>query len=93
MLPHYLRDRKFIQAASVLVGTMVGAGIFGIPFVFSRAGFFVGVAWLVALTVMMGLFNLLFGELTLSTEGNHQISGYARISVSFRATSWRNISG
>lgn len=79
MLPSYLRDRKFLQAASVLVGTMVGAGIYGIPFAFSRAGFLVGTVWLAGLAGLMGLFNLLFGELTLSTEGHHQISGYARI--------------
>ena len=79
MVPAYLRDKKFIQATAVLVGIMVGAGIFGIPFAFSKAGFLVGVVWLVVLTALMTLFNLLFGELTLSTEGNHQVSGYARI--------------
>lgn len=75
----YVRDRKFIQAVAVLVGTMVGAGIYGIPYVFSRAGFFIGMLWLVGLTAVLTLFNLLFGELTLSTAGHHQIPGYAKI--------------
>lgn len=79
MVPAYVRDRKFLQAASVLIGTMVGAGIFGIPFAFSNAGLLIGGLWLVGITAMMTLFNLLFAELTLSTEGHHQISGYAKI--------------
>lgn len=76
---YFLRDRYFWQATALLVGTMVGAGIYGIPFAFAKAGFLLGAAWLVALTLAVGLFNLLFAELTLSTEGVHQVSGYAHI--------------
>ncbi|HTP56886.1 MAG TPA: aromatic amino acid transport family protein [Candidatus Paceibacterota bacterium] len=79
MLPAYFRDRKFYHAAAVLVGTMVGAGMFGIPFAFAKAGFFIGTLWLIAIAAVMCVFNLLFAELTLSTEGHHQVSGYARI--------------
>jgi tyrosine-specific transport protein len=79
MLPAYFRDRKFYHAAAVLVGTMVGAGVFGIPFAFAKAGFLTGTLWLIAIAAVMCLFNLMFAELTLSTEGHHQIPGYTRI--------------
>jgi tyrosine-specific transport protein len=75
----YLYDRKFLHASAVLVGTMIGAGIYGIPFAFAKAGFLVGIAWLVGLAVLICLFNLMFAELTLSTQGVHQVSGYANI--------------
>jgi len=75
----YLKDRKFLHAAAVLIGTMVGAGIFGIPFAFAKAGFWVGMLWLVGLAGILCLFNLFFAELTLSTQGTHQVSGYANI--------------
>lgn len=75
----YWREKKFWHAVAVLVGTMVGVGIYGIPFVFAKTGFWVGTAWLVGLTLAVGLFNLLFAELTLVTQGTHELVGYANI--------------
>lgn len=75
----YLCDRKFWHATAVLVGTMVGVGIYGIPFAFAKAGFWMGAVWLIVLGTVMVLFNLLFAELTLATHGVHQVSGYANI--------------
>jgi len=79
MLPTYLRDRKFYHATAVLIGTMVGVGMYGVPFAFAKAGFLVGVAWLVGLALVVALFNLMFAELTLSTQGVHQVIGYINI--------------
>lgn len=75
----YLRDRKFLYATALLVGTMVGVGIFGIPFVFAKSGFLIGLGWLIILAGVTSLYNLIFAEVTLRTEGTHQISGYANI--------------
>lgn len=80
----YLQDRKFLHATAVLVGTMVGVGIYGIPFSFAKAGFFVGAVWLVAVAVVMTVFNLLFAQLTAATPGVHQVSGY----ISFWLGPW-----
>jgi tyrosine-specific transport protein len=75
----YFRNTSFRHAVALLVGTMVGVGIYGIPFAFAKAGFLVGAAWLVGLSLMMLLVHLLLAELTLSTEGKHQLIGYAHI--------------
>ncbi len=75
----YLKDRKFLHASAALIGTMVGVGIFGIPFAFAKAGFWVGTAWLIGLATVLCLFNLMYAELTLSTQGTHQVAGYANI--------------
>ena len=74
-----LRDRKFLHASAALTGTMVGVGIYGIPFVFAKAGFWVGAAWLVGVAALLCLIHLLFAELTLATQGQHQLVGYATI--------------
>ncbi len=74
-----LRDGKFVYATAVLVGTMVGVGIFGIPFAFAKAGFWVGTAWLVGLALIVILFDLVFAELVLSSPGTHQVVGYINI--------------
>ena len=68
-----------MHATAVLVGTMVGVGIYGIPFVFAKAGYLVGAIWLLVMAVVMGLVHLLIAQLTLATNGEHQIVGYATI--------------
>ncbi len=74
-----LRDQKFLHATTVLIGTMVGVGIYGIPFAFAKAGFFIGAAWLVIIAVVMALFYLMFAELVYATPGSHQLVGYASV--------------
>ncbi len=74
-----LREKAFWHATAVLTGAMVGVGIYGIPFVFVKAGVGLGLLWLVALGGATLVFSMLFAELTLSTQGVHQVVGYANI--------------
>lgn len=68
----------FRHSAAAMIGTMVGVGIFGVPYVFAKSGFWIGTAWLLAITAVMILFYLMYAELMLRTEGEHQLVGYAR---------------
>lgn len=70
-------NKKFLIAMSVLVGTCVGAGFLGIPYVASRAGFLAGIFYILVLGFLMILVNLYVGEISLRTKEKHQISGYA----------------
>jgi len=74
-----LRDKGFLKAVALLVGAMIGVGIYGIPFVFAKTGFLLGVTWLIALTLMVGLLNTFYGALASATPGSHHIAGYANI--------------
>ncbi len=67
------------EAIATMVGTIVGAGILGIPYVFAQAGFWTGSLILLLVGLAMMLMKLLYGEMTLRTRGSHQISGYAQI--------------
>ncbi|OGM99250.1 MAG: hypothetical protein A2915_02720 [Candidatus Yanofskybacteria bacterium RIFCSPLOWO2_01_FULL_41_34] len=71
-----LKNRNFLYSVAVLVGTMVGVGVFGIPFVFSKAGFWVGFLFLVFIGFIMLLLDLMYGEVVLRTNEEHQITGY-----------------
>ena len=71
-----LKNRNFLYATAVLVGTMVGVGIFGIPFAFSKAGFWVGFLFLIFIGFITLLLNLMYGEVILRTHEEHQITGY-----------------
>ncbi|MFA4960450.1 MAG: aromatic amino acid transport family protein [Candidatus Pacearchaeota archaeon] len=70
-------NKKFWAATFTLSGTIIGAGILGLPYIFSKSGFFVGVLWLIIFGGIMTFVNLCFGEITLRTNGKHQLSGYA----------------
>lgn len=73
-----MKDKtRFYVAVSILVGTAIGAGILGIPYVSAQAGFFVALAYIVALGLIIMAVNLYLGEVALRTKEKHQIAGYS----------------
>lgn len=70
--------KQFILATSLLVGTIIGAGIFSLPFVFSQAGVIGGVlfGFVVALIAICVL--LMYADLVLDDHSEHRIIGLAR---------------
>ena len=56
---------------------MVGVGVFGIPFVFAKAGFFVGLGFLLVTAGVTLIANWMFAEVILRTHDPHQLTGYA----------------
>jgi len=70
-------DKRFWAAVFTLVGTMIGAGILGLPYVFSKSGFLIGLGWLLALGGVLIFVKLCLGEVVLRTKGDHQLAGYA----------------
>lgn len=56
----------------------MGAGIFGVPYVFAKAGFGLGVFCLFVLGFFTLVLNLAFGEIVLRTKEHHELVGYAQ---------------
>lgn len=73
-----LDKKRFFTAVSVLIGTCIGAGFLGIPYVASKVGFLVALAYIIFLGLVILLVNLYLGEISLRTKEEHQIAGYAR---------------
>ena len=71
------KRRKFLAVAFTLTGTIIGAGILGLPYVFAESGFLIGLAWLIFLGVILVFVNLYVGEVTLRTKATHQLPGYS----------------
>lgn len=69
--------RTFLFALSTLIGTIIGAGIFGIPFVVSKSGVIPGVFYFLLLGGGVLLLHLFLGEVCLRTTGKHRLIGYA----------------
>lgn len=67
------------KAVAIMTGTVVGAGVLGLPYVVAKAGFLTGLIAIALLGVLVILLALYFGEVVLRTKGNHQMVGYADI--------------
>ncbi len=72
------KDKKFFYAIATLIGTIVGVGMFGIPYVVAKSGFLVGLSYLVILGSIVLIIHLLYGEITLRTPGKHRFPGYVQ---------------
>lgn len=69
-------NKNYIYAVSTLIGTAVGAGVFGLPYVTAKAGFFPALILLVILGAIMTLLALMYGEVTLRTNDKGRLVGY-----------------
>lgn len=69
---------KTFAATSVLIGTVVGAGYLGIPYVVMKSGFKIGLFYLIFIAFLLGIVMLYLGEIALRTRGKHQLTGYAQ---------------
>lgn len=71
------KDKNFWLAVFSLVGTTIGAGIFSLPYVFAKAGFFIGLAEFIILIFIVLLIQQILGEITLRTRGHKRLIGLA----------------
>ncbi len=72
------RITNFILAVSTLVGTIIGVGMFGLPYAASRSGVAVALAYLLVLGLVVTCLHLIYGEIVLRTGESHRLVGYAR---------------
>ncbi|MCK5123373.1 MAG: hypothetical protein KAQ87_04490 [Candidatus Pacebacteria bacterium] len=69
-------NKNYIYAVSILIGTAVGAGVFGLPYVVAKSGFVPALILLIILGAMMILIGLMYGEVTLRTSNKGRLAGY-----------------
>jgi tyrosine-specific transport protein len=72
-----MKTRHQLEAVSTLVGTVIGAGVLGLPYIIAKAGLLNGVFLLLLLGAAVTLMYLYYGEMILRTKKVHQLSGYA----------------
>jgi len=70
--------KNFVLALAVLIGTTVGAGIFGIPYAIVKSGIIPGFFYFIVLGGTVMFLHLFLGEIVLRTEGKHRLIGYAQ---------------
>ncbi|MGB9726496.1 MAG: aromatic amino acid transport family protein [Minisyncoccia bacterium] len=64
------------EAIAALVGTIIGAGVFTLPYVCNLSGLVLAVFWLVIVSFIILFLHLAFGEIVLRTPANYRLPGY-----------------
>ncbi len=68
---------SYAKAVALLVGTIIGAGVLGIPYVVYKAGFWTGLFMILGLGIALLMLHLYLGEISLRTKQRHELTGYA----------------
>ncbi len=71
--------RQYLLPIGLLAGTIIGAGVFALPFVFRVAGLSVGFFWLGVSAVIYIFLHAMYADVILRTIGEHRFVGYAGI--------------
>lgn len=66
-------------ATSVFVGSVLGAGVFGLPYAFAQAGWLVGFFYLVVIGGVLLILQLINAEITIQTPGRRRLAGLAGV--------------
>lgn len=70
---------RIIYAIATLSGTIIGVGLFALPYVTLKVGFWVILGYFLILGSLVILIHLFFGELSLKTPDFKRLPGFARI--------------
>ncbi|NQV11918.1 amino acid permease [Candidatus Uhrbacteria bacterium] len=71
-------QNKSRKAIEMLIGAVVGVGLFGIPFAFVQAGFWIGMIYLIVLGFVAITLAMMFAEVIMQIPGRHRMYGYVQ---------------
>lgn len=71
--------RKIVYATATLAGTIIGVGLFALPYITSRVGIWIMLGYFIVLTAVVILIHQLFGEVALKTQDFLRLPSYAEI--------------
>lgn len=74
----HLWYRRYILPASTLSGTIIGAGMFALPYAVIQAGWGVGLLYGVALSALLVTVHAMFLRVILETREHYRFVGYVR---------------
>ena len=64
------------EAIAVLIGTIIGAGVFTLPYVAVHSGLATTLIWLIIVSFIITYLHLAFGEIVLRTKQDFRLPGY-----------------
>ncbi len=76
---NFYQMKKYLLALSTFSGTIIGVGLFGLPFVTAKIGFIPMIFYFAVMTIAMITIQLLYGEICLRTSSLHRLPGYTEL--------------
>lgn len=70
---------KSFYAIAMISGTIIGAGIFSLPYIASKVGLLVMFLYILVLGILINQVHLYLGEIALQTPDNKRLAGFAKI--------------
>ena len=70
-------NKRWLRAVGTMIGAIIGIGVFGLPYAFAQAGFFVGLIELIVIGGLLVLLQQLYAEVTIQTPGHRRTVGLA----------------
>lgn len=84
--------RTVLTPLSLLAGSIIGAGLFALPFAFHAAGLLSTILYIIFFGALISLAHVLYADIILRTqETRHQFPGYVRIYLGKRIGAIANI--
>ena len=72
-------NRPFLRSVGMMIGAIIGVGVFGLPYAFAQSGFALGLLELLFLGGMLVTLQLMLGEIVVQTPGRHRLVNYVGI--------------
>ncbi len=79
------RNKKFLYGTSVISGTIIGIGLFALPYVAMKSGIWVLLGYFLFLFPIATLVHYFFAELALHTPDFKRLPGFVRIYLGKKA--------
>lgn len=81
-------NMKLIRALATMVGSIVGVGVFGLPYVFAQVGYGAGLLILLLVAAMTTGILLMYTDVVVHTPGEHRFAG---IIEAYLGKSWARV--
>lgn len=69
--------KNYYKAVAVMVGYIIGVGMFGLPYVAAKAGLFSFFLLLIVLGITQHFIHLIYANIIIETKTYHRMPGYA----------------
>lgn len=67
---------KLFRGIGMMIGSVIGVGIFGVPYAFAQSGYAIGMIELIILAGLLTVLQCMLSEMALQTPGNHRLVGF-----------------
>jgi len=73
------QSKNYFKGIAMMAGTIIGVGVFAVPYVMAKSGVLIGLAYFVILGIILIYNHLLYGEAILRTGTKHRLAGLAEM--------------